>query len=84
MYDLNQLASCSGVLGIYAGAGETLDRSRPGIAHAASWAYEKLGKKLNQDSSVRPAARLQGQVLAADEGAACFACDREGASLQRE
>ena len=86
VYDFTELASCKGVLDIYAGVGETLVDQGPGIAHAASWAYEKLGTKkmLNTGPFRRPAARLQGQVLAADEGAACFARDREGASLQRE
>ena len=63
MYDLNQLASCSGVLGIYAGAGETLVDQGPGIAHAASWAYEKLGNKLNQDSSVVLPLVFKGKFL---------------------
>ena len=40
------------MLDIYADAGETLVDEGPGIAHAASWAYGQLGKKLNQDSSV--------------------------------
>ena len=54
VYDLKQLASCSGVLDIYAGAGETLVDQGPGIAHAASWAYEKLSSKLNKDPSAAP------------------------------
>ena len=56
MCNLVELASCNGVMGIYAGAGESIRELGPGIAHAASWAYKKLGDKkmLNKDSSVVP------------------------------
>ena len=56
VYNLKQLASCKGVLGIYAGAGERIHEDGPGIAHAASWAYKELGTKRcsTPDSSVRP------------------------------
>ena len=56
MYNLVELASCKGVMGIYAGAGESIHEDGRGIAHAASWAYKKLGEKkmLNKDSSVDP------------------------------
>ena len=68
MCDLNQLAqlaSCNGVLNIYAGANETLDDHGTGIAHAASWAYEKLNvrKLLNQDSSVVLPLDFKGKFL---------------------
>ena len=65
MYDLNQLASCNGVLNIYAGANESLGDQDIGIAHAASWAYEKLGDKnmLNLDSSVVLPLDFKGKFL---------------------
>ena len=58
VYNLVELASCSGVLDIYAGAGETLVDDGPGIAHAASWAYEQLGKKSSTRTAVRRPAPL--------------------------
>ena len=65
MCNLAELASCKGVLGIYAGAGEIIHEDGPGIAHAASWAYKKLGEKkmLNKDSSVVPPLVFKGTFL---------------------
>ena len=53
------------MLGIYAGAGESIHEDGPGIIHAASWAYKKLGEKkmLNQDSSVVPPLVFKGTFL---------------------
>ena len=78
--------TCFDVLGIYAGACESTEEDGNGIAHAASWAYDKLGDKKAAQTGLfrRPAARLQGHVLAAHEGASSFTRDREGASWQRE
>ena len=86
MYDMRALAKCNDVLDIYARQGENIDEHGTGIAHAASWAYTQLGDKKAVKPGLfrRPAARLQGQVLAADEGASSFPRDREGASSQRE
>ena len=58
-----QLASCNGVLNIYAGAGESIVDQGPGVVHAASWAYGKRSSKLNQDSSVVLPLNFKGKFL---------------------
>ena len=65
MCNLVELASCKGVLGIYADAGESIHEDGHGIAHAASRAYKKLGDKkmLNKDSSVVPPLDFKGKFL---------------------